>query len=108
VLIFIGTATRLSAARGEQRFTALRLVGATRRQISALSALESTAAGRSSSGFWHTQQRFTLRDGIGRVSWTRLRSPLRGIDPGLVSGVGRCRVRPDGGPFSTSPVTLRS
>ncbi len=44
VLIFIGTATRLSAARREQRFAALRLVGATRRQISALSALESTVA----------------------------------------------------------------
>ena len=28
VLIFIGTATRLSAARREQRFAAMRLVGA--------------------------------------------------------------------------------
>ena len=44
VLIFIGTATRLSAARREQRFAALRLVGATRRQISALSAVESAVA----------------------------------------------------------------
>ena len=34
VLIFIGTATRLSAARREQRFAAMRLVGATPRQIS--------------------------------------------------------------------------
>ena len=33
VLIFIGTATRLSAARREQRFAAMRLVGATPRQI---------------------------------------------------------------------------
>ena len=45
VLIFIATATRLSAARREQRFAALRLVGATRRQVSWLAATESTVAG---------------------------------------------------------------
>ena len=44
VLIFIGTATRLSAARREQRFAALRLVGATPPQITVLSAIESTLA----------------------------------------------------------------
>ena len=44
VLIFIATATRLSAARREQRFAAMRLVGATRRQVSLLAAIESTAA----------------------------------------------------------------
>ena len=44
VLIFIATATRLSAARREQRFAAMRLVGATRRQVSVLAAAESTAA----------------------------------------------------------------
>jgi hypothetical protein len=44
VLIFIGTATRLSAARREERFAAMRLVGATRTQVSALAAVESTAA----------------------------------------------------------------
>ncbi len=43
VLIFIATATRLSAARREQRFAAMRLVGATRRQVSWLAATESTA-----------------------------------------------------------------
>ena len=45
VLIFIATATRLSAARREQRFAAMRLVGATPRQVSRLAATESTAAG---------------------------------------------------------------
>jgi hypothetical protein len=45
VLIFIATATRLSAARREQRFAAMRLVGATRRQVSVLAATESTVAG---------------------------------------------------------------
>jgi cell division protein FtsX len=44
VLIFIGTATRLSAARREERFAAMRLVGATRTQVSVLAAVESTAA----------------------------------------------------------------
>ena len=45
VLIFIATATRLSAARREERFAAMRLAGATRRQVSALAAMESTTAG---------------------------------------------------------------
>jgi hypothetical protein len=45
VLIFIATATRLSAARREERFAAMRLVGATRKQVSLLAATESTAAG---------------------------------------------------------------
>ena len=44
VLIFIATATRLSAARREQRFAAMRLVGATRKQVSLLAATESTTA----------------------------------------------------------------
>jgi hypothetical protein len=44
VLIFIGGATRLSAARREQRFAAMRLVGATPGQISVLSTVESALA----------------------------------------------------------------
>ena len=44
VLIFIATATRLSAARREQRFAAMRLVGATRRQVSLIAAVESMVA----------------------------------------------------------------
>ncbi|WP_030277306.1 FtsX-like permease family protein [Streptomyces sp. NRRL B-24484] len=44
VLVFIGTATRLSAARREQRFAAMRLVGATPGQVSLISAVESTLA----------------------------------------------------------------
>lgn len=44
VLILIGTATRLAAARREQRFAAMRLVGATPGQISLISAVESTVA----------------------------------------------------------------
>ncbi|GAA3214275.1 FtsX-like permease family protein [Dactylosporangium siamense] len=44
VLIFIGTATRLTAARREQRFAAMRLIGGTPRQISVVAAVESTVA----------------------------------------------------------------
>jgi hypothetical protein len=44
VLIFIGTATRLSAARREQRFAAMRLVGATPRQVCLIAAVESAVA----------------------------------------------------------------
>ena len=44
VLVFIGTATRLSAARREQRFAAIRLVGATLRQVAVISAVEALVA----------------------------------------------------------------
>jgi hypothetical protein len=44
VLVFIGTATRLSAARREQRFAAIRLVGATLRQVAVISAVEAVVA----------------------------------------------------------------
>jgi hypothetical protein len=44
VLILIATASRLSAARREQRFAAMRLVGATPRQISVISAVEAAVA----------------------------------------------------------------
>jgi hypothetical protein len=44
LLIFVGSATRLSAARREQRFAAMRLVGATPRQISIISAVEAGVA----------------------------------------------------------------
>ncbi len=44
VLILIATASRLSAARREERFAAMRLVGATPRQISVVSAVEAALA----------------------------------------------------------------
>ncbi len=44
VLIFIATATRLSAARREQRFAAMRLVGGTPRQVSVIAAVEGSVA----------------------------------------------------------------
>jgi hypothetical protein len=44
VLILIATASRLSTARREERFAAMRLVGATPRQISVVSAVEAVVA----------------------------------------------------------------
>ncbi|AGL19964.1 FtsX-like permease family protein [Actinoplanes sp. N902-109] len=44
LLILVGSATRLAAARREQRFAAMRLVGATPRQVAVVSAVESTAS----------------------------------------------------------------
>jgi hypothetical protein len=66
VLIFIGTATRLSAARREERFAAMRLVGATRKQVSLLAATESTVAG-------------TLGVAVGFGIFFLLRIPVAGI-----------------------------
>ncbi|HEX3797016.1 MAG TPA: FtsX-like permease family protein [Acidimicrobiales bacterium] len=44
MLILLATASRLSAARREERFAAMRLVGATPRQISVVSAVEAVVA----------------------------------------------------------------
>ncbi|MEW2427400.1 FtsX-like permease family protein [Micromonospora sp. NPDC047644] len=66
VLIFIGTATRLSAARREQRFAAMRLVGATPRQISTVAAVEAAAAAVAGTA-------------VGFGLFYALRDPLAGI-----------------------------
>ncbi len=44
VLVFVGTATRLSAARREQRFASMRLAGATLRQVALIAATEACLA----------------------------------------------------------------
>jgi hypothetical protein len=66
VLIFIATATRLSAARREERFAAMRLAGATRKQVSLLAATESTVAA-------------ILGVAIGFGVFSLLRAPVAGI-----------------------------
>jgi len=91
VLMFIGTATRLAAARREQRFAAMRLVGATPRQVSALAAAESAVAAVAGTvaGFGLY---LLLRPAIARVPFTGARFfvedlSLRAVDV-LVVGVG--------------------
>ena len=44
ILILIGTATRLAAARREERYAALRLIGATSRQIAIISSVDAVAS----------------------------------------------------------------
>lgn len=44
ILMLIGTATRLSAARREERFAAMRLVGATPRQITVIATVEAAVS----------------------------------------------------------------
>ncbi|MEU8328987.1 FtsX-like permease family protein [Micromonospora sp. NPDC048839] len=66
VLIFIGTATRLSAARREQRFAAMRLVGATPKQISVVAAVEAAVAAGAGTA-------------LGFLLFYAFRGPLAGI-----------------------------
>jgi hypothetical protein len=44
ILILVGTATRLAAARREERYAALRLVGSTSRQISVVSSVDAVVS----------------------------------------------------------------
>ena len=69
VLVFIATATRLSAARREQRFAAMRLTGAVPRQISVIAAVESTVAavGGMAAGFGIF---FALRGPLAAIPFT--------------------------------------
>ncbi len=69
VLVFIGTATRLAAARREQRFASMRLVGATPHQISVISTVEAVvgAVGGVALGF---AVFFLLRPTLTGVSFT--------------------------------------
>ena len=69
VLIFIATATRLSAARREQRFAAMRLVGATPRQVAVISTVESSlaAAVGTAAGFGVF---FALRPALAPIPFT--------------------------------------
>jgi hypothetical protein len=69
VLILVGGATRLSAARREQRFAAIRLVGATPGQVGQLAVVESTVATviGLAGGFGLF---FALRPAIARIPFT--------------------------------------
>jgi flagellar biosynthesis protein FliQ len=69
VLMLIGTATRLSAARREQRFAAMRLVGATPRQIAVIAAVEAalSALGGTAVGF---ALYYGFRDKVAAIPFT--------------------------------------
>ncbi len=69
VLVFVGTSTRLAAARREERFAALRLVGATPRQVNAIATVEAALAAVAGTalgfaGFW------LFRPMVARIPFT--------------------------------------
>ena len=89
ILVLIATAARLSAARREQRFAALRLVGATPRQVRAMTAVEAALAAIAGAAFG-----FVLFDlfrryaaGVNLGGSTFFRSDLR-LTPALALLVG--------------------
>jgi hypothetical protein len=69
VLVFISTATRLAAARREQRFAAMRLAGATPRQVSVVATVEAAiaAAAGTAAGF---ALFFGLRSELARIPFS--------------------------------------
>ena len=69
VLVFVGSATRLSAARREQRLAAMRLIGATPRQTTVVAATESMLAAAAGTvlGFGMF---FLLRPYVARIPFT--------------------------------------
>ena len=69
VLIFIGAATRLSAARREQRFAAIRLAGGTPRQVSVLAATEAAVAAIAGTALGFALF-FALRPALDHISFT--------------------------------------
>lgn len=69
VLIFIGGASRLSAARREERFAAMRLIGATPRQISVISTVESCIAAVMGVGLGFALF-FAMRPALAQIPFT--------------------------------------
>lgn len=84
VLVFIGTATRLAAARREQRFAAMRLVGATPRQVTVISTVEACMA-----ALFGVVIGFGLfyagRPALAHLQFTGQRSAPGDLSPGLVA-----------------------
>jgi hypothetical protein len=85
VLMFIGTATRLDAARREQRFAAMRLVGATPRQVDMIATVEAgvSALAGTVAGFGLF---YAFRDPLAAIPFTG--APFFATDfvPGLLVG----------------------
>lgn len=72
VLVFIGTATRLGAARREQRFAAMRLVGATPKQIGVFAAIEAGAAAAAGTAVGFALL-YAFRDALASIPFTGMR-----------------------------------
>ena len=70
VLMFVGSATRLSAARREQRFAAMRLAGATPRQVSLVAAVEAVLSSLLGTGLGFILFEFLLRAPLAAIPFT--------------------------------------
>jgi FtsX-like permease family len=80
VLVFVGTVSRLSAASRDRRLAAIRLVGATPRQVRLMVAAETGAAA-------------TMGTAIGVLAFVLLRQPVSGF-AGIPGGVFGGDIRP--------------
>jgi hypothetical protein len=69
LLMFVTSATRLSAARREQRFAAMRLIGATPRQVAVIAAVEAGVAAVCGMGAGFGLF-YALRTQIAKISFT--------------------------------------
>jgi hypothetical protein len=83
LLILVNTATRLAAARREERFAAMRLVGATGRQVNAVAAVES--AGSAAFGTLLGIAAFlAVRPALAQISFSGARFFDRSVTPTAV------------------------
>ncbi|NUR25584.1 MAG: hypothetical protein HOV83_06995 [Catenulispora sp.] len=87
IIIMVGTATRLSAARREERYAAMRLVGATPRQVAAVASVESFV-GAALGSIGGTLLYLALRSQIAKVDVTGDRFFPSDVSPQLWGYLG--------------------
>ncbi|MGY0489265.1 FtsX-like permease family protein [Streptomyces sp. WG-D5] len=91
VLILTGTASRLAAARREQRFAAMRLVGATPGQVSLIATIESAVAALAGTavgfGLWYALRPLVARADLTGIPFFTADLTL-GIGEALLVAVG--------------------
>ncbi|GAA1985941.1 ABC transporter permease [Catenulispora subtropica] len=87
IVIMVGTATRLSAARREERYAAMRLVGATPRQVAIVASVESFVAA-ALGAIGGTLLYLALSDQIAKVNVTGDRFFASDVSPKLWGYLG--------------------
>ncbi|MEV4636817.1 FtsX-like permease family protein [Actinoplanes sp. NPDC049548] len=87
LLILVGSATRLNATRREQRFAAMRLVGATPRQVATVAAVESTVSALAGTvgGFILF---YAFRDLLAAIPFTGAPMFPSDLSPGIAGTLG--------------------
>ncbi len=87
IIIMVGTATRLSAARREERYAAMRLVGATPRQVATVASVESFV-GAACGAVLGTLAYLALSSQVTKVNVTGTRFFPSEVSPGLLGYLG--------------------